>query len=83
MRVAIELPSLGDETEGRVSTWLKAVGETVEAGEAIVEIETDKATIELEAPASGRLVEILCEAGRSVTVGGVLGYLVAGAEAAS
>jgi pyruvate dehydrogenase E2 component (dihydrolipoamide acetyltransferase) len=76
MRIDVTMPSLGyDMEEGRVQTWLKAVGDTVKRGEAIAEIETDKTTVEMEALASGTLVEILCPAGSDATVGTVIAVL--------
>jgi pyruvate/2-oxoglutarate dehydrogenase complex dihydrolipoamide acyltransferase (E2) component len=67
------MPNLGAETdEARVSAWLKAVGDTVMEGEVIAEIETDKANVDLEAPASGRIAEILVSAGADAKVGTVL-----------
>ena len=54
-RIAIEMPKLGYDMEtGVISEWLKKVGDTVSRGEAIAEIETEKATVEMEATASGR-----------------------------
>ena len=54
--------------EGTVTRWLKTVGEVVKKGEPIVEIETAKATQEVEAPASGMLVEILLAEGETAAV---------------
>jgi pyruvate dehydrogenase E2 component (dihydrolipoamide acetyltransferase) len=54
---------------GKVGSWLKQVGDSVERGEPIAEIETDKTTVEMEAMASGTLVEILVEAGSEADVG--------------
>ncbi len=76
MSTPIKLPNLGAETdEARVSSWLKAVGDTVMEGEVIAEIETEKANVDLEAPASGRLTEILVQAGSAAKVGTVLATL--------
>jgi pyruvate dehydrogenase E2 component (dihydrolipoamide acetyltransferase) len=61
--------------EGTVQTWLKQVGDSVERGEAIAEIETDKTTVEMEAMASGTLVEIVCEAGSEAAVGAVIAVI--------
>jgi pyruvate/2-oxoglutarate dehydrogenase complex dihydrolipoamide acyltransferase (E2) component len=67
------MPNLGAEaTEGRVSSWLKNAGDRVVEGEAIADIETDKATLELEAPVTGVLREILVPAGADAPVGAVL-----------
>ena len=70
MRIEVTMPNLGYDMEtGTVQSWLKQVGDTVERGEPIAEIETDKTTVEMEAMASGTLVEILCEAGSEASVG--------------
>jgi pyruvate dehydrogenase E2 component (dihydrolipoamide acetyltransferase) len=70
------LPSLGfDMTEGRLARWIKNEGERVEKGQAIAEIETEKATVEIEAAASGILAKILVQAGQSVPVGTVIGVI--------
>jgi len=70
MRIDVTMPNLGyDMEEGKIQSWLKAVGDRVERGEPIAEIETDKTTVEMEAMASGTLVEILCEPGSNATVG--------------
>jgi pyruvate/2-oxoglutarate dehydrogenase complex dihydrolipoamide acyltransferase (E2) component len=66
----IKVPNLGAEaTGGRVVAWLKAVGDDVAAGDIVAELETDKATVELEAPVAGRIIEILQPAGVEVPVG--------------
>jgi 2-oxoisovalerate dehydrogenase E1 component len=69
----ITLPH-GDLTvsEARVVAWRKAVGETFAAGEIIAEVETDKAVLEVEAPAAGRLTRIAASAGTTVKMGGLL-----------
>ena len=75
MRVEIRMANLGYGMEsGRIGVWLKRVGDRVGRGEPIVEIETDKATIEMEATQSGTLAEIVSPTG-GVSVGDVLGYL--------
>src|SRR5260370_38323091 len=72
----IEMPKLGYDMEtGRIVSWLKAEGDRVAPGEPIAEIETDKATIEMEARASGVIVEIPKPAGRDVPVGTPIGTL--------
>ena len=58
-----------------VAEWLKKVGDKVNRGEAIAEIETEKATVEMEATASGTLVEQTLAPGEEVPVGTVIGYL--------
>ena len=76
MRIEVTMPHLGyDMEEGKVQSWLKNVGDRVERGEAIAEIETDKTTVEMEAMASGTLAEVVCEAGATAAVGAVIAYL--------
>ena len=76
MPANVRLPNLGAEaTEALVSAWLKGVGDPVSAGEPIAEIETEKATVELEAPVAGRLVEILVPAGQEAPVGAVVAVI--------
>jgi len=75
-RVAIRMPNLGAEaTTGNVVAWLRAVGEVVAVGDVIAELETEKATVEFEAPVGGRIVEIAQPAGVDVKVGDVLAIL--------
>lgn len=70
MAVSVEIPNVGmGVTEATIVNWLKAVGDRVEAGEAIVEIETAKSTVEVEAPAAGTLSEILAQVDDEVEVG--------------
>ncbi len=77
----ITMPKLSDTmTEGTVVAWRKAVGVPVERGEVIAEVETDKATMELEAFASGILLEIRVAAGTAVPVGTVIGLIGAAGE---
>ena len=78
----IKVPSLGESiTEATVSKWLKRPGEPVAADEPVAEIETDKVTLEVPAPAAGTLAEILAEEGASVPVGAVLGRITDGLSA--
>jgi pyruvate dehydrogenase E2 component (dihydrolipoamide acetyltransferase) len=75
-RVPVELPKLGYDMEtGHIASWMRKVGDAVKRGDVIAEIESDKATIEMESLASGTLVEIIHEAGDDVPVGTVIGYL--------
>ena len=75
-RTPIEMPKLGYDMEtGAIGSWLKQVGETVQRGEAIAEIETDKTTVEMEATHSGVLVEQSVAAGEEVDVGMVIGFI--------
>jgi 2-oxoglutarate dehydrogenase E2 component (dihydrolipoamide succinyltransferase) len=76
MSVEIRVPSLGESvTEATVAKWFKQVGEPVNADEPIVELETDKVTLEFNAPASGTLSEIVVEEGGEVEVGALLGTI--------
>jgi pyruvate dehydrogenase E2 component (dihydrolipoamide acetyltransferase) len=76
MRIDVTMPNLGyDMEEGKVQNWLKAVGDHVERGEPIAEIETDKTTVEMEAMASGTLLEIVVDAGSDAAVGAVIAVL--------
>jgi 2-oxoglutarate dehydrogenase E2 component (dihydrolipoamide succinyltransferase) len=76
MSVEIRVPSLGESvTEATVAKWFKQVGDAVNADEPIVELETDKVTLEFNAPASGTLAEIVVEEGGEVEVGALLGSI--------
>jgi pyruvate dehydrogenase E2 component (dihydrolipoamide acetyltransferase) len=79
-RIAIEMPKLGYDMEtGKVAAWLKHAGDAVTRGDVIAEIETDKSTVEMEATASGTLVEIVHDAGAEVPVGEPIAWLEDGA----
>lgn len=70
MPTDVLMPRLADTlTEGTVARWLKAANDSVQAGEPIAEIETDKVTTELTAPASGTLSEFLVAEGETVSIG--------------
>ncbi len=78
--VELVVPTPGESVaEATVAQWLKAVGDSVGADEALVELETDKVTLEVNAPAAGVLSEIRTETGANVEVGAVLGVMAAGA----
>jgi 2-oxoglutarate dehydrogenase E2 component (dihydrolipoamide succinyltransferase) len=78
--VDITVPEMGESvTEGTVGRWLKQLGDAVTIDEPLVEIETDKVTAELPAPAAGTLSAILAEEGTDVEVGTVVGQITAGA----
>ena len=78
MSVPLKMPQLGlTMTEGKITRWLKQEGDTVEADEAILEIETDKINAEVEAPANGRLTHVQAQAGDSVKVIGLLAIIAA------
>ena len=79
MSEKILVPELGESiTEATVSKWLKKEGETVEADEAIVELETDKVNLEVPSPISGTLSEISFKDGDTVEVGAILGLISEG-----
>lgn len=65
--------------EGKLVKWLVSEGDSVRAGDVIAEIETDKSTVEMEATASGTLVEIVHAAGAEVAVGEPIAWLEDGA----
>ena len=76
MTVDIKVPALGESvTEAEVAKWYKQVGDAVDADEPLVELETDKVTLEVNAPAAGVLAEILAGEGAEVEVGAVLGRI--------
>ena len=84
MSIEIRVPALGESvTEATVGKWFKKAGDTVKADEPLVELETDKVTIEVPAPASGVMGEILVAQGTTVAVGSILAALKDGAAAAS
>jgi pyruvate/2-oxoglutarate dehydrogenase complex dihydrolipoamide acyltransferase (E2) component len=72
----IVMPKFGYEVETAILVnWTKKLGDRVWEGEIVAEVEAAKGTAELEAPAAGVIVEILCQAGQEVPVGTVLGYV--------
>lgn len=76
----IVVPTLGESvTEATVAKWFKKVGDAVKADEPLCELETDKVTVEVNAPAAGALSEITVKEGATVEVGAVLGKIEAGA----
>jgi len=76
MSIQLIVPTLGESiTEATVSKWLKKVGEPFEVDEPLVEIETDKITIEVPAPSAGVLSEIKADEGTDINIGGVLGII--------
>ncbi|MHB8619491.1 MAG: dihydrolipoamide acetyltransferase family protein [Chloroflexota bacterium] len=80
----VVMPRLSDTmTEGTISKWLKQLGEDVHKGEPLVEIETDKANIELEAYASGKLAKVLLREGQSAPVGQLIGEIALPGDVAS
>src|SRR5262245_15774014 len=84
MATPIVVPGLGESvTEATVAKWMKNVGDPVRADEALAELETDKVTQELYAPAAGTLGEITAPAGTVVAIGAVIGQITDGAVAAA
>jgi 2-oxoglutarate dehydrogenase E2 component (dihydrolipoamide succinyltransferase) len=83
MATEIRVPVLGESvTEATVGRWFKKAGEPVNADEPIVELETDKVTLEVNAPASGVLAEIVAKDGETVSAGALLGQIGDAASAA-
>jgi len=80
--IDIVAPTGGESvTEGTILEWSVKVGDTVKDGDTVVEISTDKVDMELPAPASGTITEILAEEGATVSVGQVIARMTAGAAA--
>jgi 2-oxoglutarate dehydrogenase E2 component (dihydrolipoamide succinyltransferase) len=83
MAVEIKVPTLGESvTEATVAKWFKQAGEAVAADEPLVELETDKVTVEVPAPSAGTIAEIKAPAGTTVNVGALLGTIAPGAAPA-
>ena len=83
MAVEIVVPTLGESvSEATVAKWLKKVGDTVAVDEPLVELETDKVTLEVNATSAGTLSEIVADTGATVKVGAVLGRMGAAGAAA-
>ena len=84
MAIEIRVPTLGESiSEATVGKWFKKAGEPVRADEPLVELETDKVTLEVNAPGAGVLSEITAETGQTVAIGALLGQLSGGAAAAA
>ncbi len=84
MSTEIRVPTLGESvSEATVGKWFKKPGDFVKADEPLVELETDKVTLEVNAPASGTLSEILAADGATVGVSALLGTIAAGGAAAA
>ncbi len=82
MAIEIKVPTLGESvSSATVARWLKKAGEAVKADEPLVELETDKVTVEVNAPSSGTLSDIVAAEGAEVEVGAVLGIVAAGSGA--
>src|SRR5205823_879507 len=81
MPVEVIMPMLGMAQEtGKVVRWLKAEGEAVAKAEPLMEIETDKVTVEIEAPAAGTLAGVTASVGEDVPVGRVIAYVLGDGE---
>ncbi|MEM0908654.1 MAG: 2-oxoglutarate dehydrogenase complex dihydrolipoyllysine-residue succinyltransferase [Pseudomonadota bacterium] len=84
MSTEIRVPTLGESvTEATVAQWLKGEGDTVAADEPLVELETDKVSVEVPAPTAGTLAHISAKDGETVGVGALLGEITEGAGAAA
>src|SRR5271168_658692 len=80
MAIEIRVPALGESiSEATVGKWFKKAGEPVQADEPLVELETDKVTLEVNAPSPGVLSEIVAETGQTVAIGALLGQVWADA----
>ena len=81
-KLEITVPQLGESvTEATVAKWFKSIGDTVTRDEPLVELETDKVTLEVNAAEAGTLTEIVAAEGSEVEVGALLGIIIAGAAA--
>src|SRR5882757_6045436 len=79
----IRVPTLGESvTEATIGRWFKKAGDAVAVDEPLVELETDKVTIEVPAPSAGTLGEIVAKDGETVAVGALLGQINEGGAAA-
>ncbi len=83
MATEIRVPTLGESvTEATIGKWFKKPGDAIKADEPLVELETDKVTLEVNAPAAGVLGEITAKEGETVGVNALLGMIAAGGAAA-
>ncbi|MFM9011514.1 MAG: 2-oxoglutarate dehydrogenase complex dihydrolipoyllysine-residue succinyltransferase [Planctomycetota bacterium] len=84
MAIELKVPEVGESiTEVMVGTWKKREGDAVAADDAVVEIESDKATVELPAPAGGTITKVLKGSGERARVGEVIGFMEPAAAAAA
>lgn len=84
MATEIRVPTLGESvSEATVGTWFKKVGDFVKADEPLVELETDKVTVEVPSPTSGVLTEIVAQNGETVGLDALLGQIAEGAAGAA
>jgi 2-oxoglutarate dehydrogenase E2 component (dihydrolipoamide succinyltransferase) len=80
----IRVPTLGESvTEATIAKWFKKEGDAIKADEPLVELETDKVTVEVPAPVSGKLEKIVAQAGSTIAVGALLGSILEGAAGAA
>src|SRR5258708_8116426 len=80
----IRVPTLGESvTEATIGRWFKKAGDAVAVDEPLVELETDKVTIEVPAPSAGTLGDIVAKDGETVAVGALLGQINEGAAGAA
>jgi 2-oxoglutarate dehydrogenase E2 component (dihydrolipoamide succinyltransferase) len=83
MAADIKVPTLGESvTSATIARWIKKAGESVKADEPVVELETDKVTVEVNAPEAGVISEIIADEGAEVEVGSLLGRIGAGGASA-
>ena len=84
MSTEIRVPTLGESvSEATIAKWFKKPGDAVKADEPVLELETDKVTLEVNAPSSGVLAEIIAKDGETVAPGALLGQITAGAVGAA
>ncbi len=84
MSTEIRVPTLGESvSEATIAKWFKKPGDAVKADEPLVELETDKVTLEVNAPAAGVLSEIVAKDGETVSPGALLGQIAAGGAGAA
>ncbi len=84
MSKEFKVPTLGESvTEATIAKWYKNEGDAVKIDEPLVELETDKVTVEVPAPASGKLEKIVAKAGTTIAVGALLGTIAEGAAGAA
>jgi 2-oxoglutarate dehydrogenase E2 component (dihydrolipoamide succinyltransferase) len=82
-RIAVVIPTIGESiSSATINAWLKKPGEAVRAGENLLLVDSDKASLEVPSPAAGVLAEVLAEAGDEVKIGATVAWLQAGVAAA-
>ena len=84
MTTEIRVPTLGESvTEATIGKWFKKAGDAVKADEPLLELETDKVTLEVNAPSAGVLAEVVAKDGETVAAGALLGQIAAGGQGAT